>query len=296
MNKFIPALLVGIMLFVGYVGLGFAQEGPERDPLDMKSGKSQYFKIFQENIYQEDQFVEEVKDKAKASSYFRVFFNDRKKPETAGFYTTKVDSDTRQKIVKLTQHVNRDRIPYYLITYKYSEEDADLIKSKVFKNLSGKVLSTYNYLWDIKTKKLLKLERYGLTPYLNQMELKSFYEMKWNGEKLKTISFYGKSKMPVEKYTFSDSVNLKQPLTTDIPEFAIGNNRIYIGNLKRYDRFKVGSDKEKTYYIEYKTEGSGMVEEKYNSDGVLLEEKHHKELPKSEVKEASSEAPTAESN
>ncbi|MDH5680851.1 MAG: hypothetical protein OEZ36_04635, partial [Spirochaetota bacterium] len=88
-------------------------------------------------------------------------------------------------------------------------------------------------------------------------------------------------------------VNMKQPLSTDIPEFAIGNNRIFIGNLKRYDRFKVGSDKEKSYYIEYKAEGSGLVEEKYNSDGVLLEERHHKELPKSETKEASPEEPSA---
>lgn len=288
MKQSYTAIITAILIFSAVVL--FSQNDNEyRDPLEYKSGESKYFKKFEESLYSDDRFLEEIKkeDIKKVRKFYRVFYKSsddpeqESKPETVGFYMKKNDRENNVEITQLSQHVNMDHIPFHIITYKYSEENEDLVQTKIFKNIHGRVVGSYSYYWDEKTKKLIKIERYGITPYLYQMELKNFHEIAWNKEnpdKLSSMTFYGKGKKIIEQYHFQKEAKIEGKLKSPIPEHGVGNKQMFIGYLSRYERFKAENSKEKSYYILYKNVDGGLLEEKYNPDGVLLHEKLYRNL------------------
>lgn len=270
----------------------FSQEEEFTDPLDSYRGESRYFKTFQESFYQEDRFLEELEDQDSERTYYRVFFNDRQQPDTVGYYSTQIDKEDGSKVTRLSQHVNSKREAYYVIKYQYSEIVPDRVRIKYFKDFYGRVISYFLYTWDEKSKRLIRLEHYAKTPFLNQMELQYSHELTWKGEALSTMTFYDKSGKKIERYTLQPSIGttndsndandgIQGNLQSSVPNLFVGNNRIFIGYLQRYERFQRGlaafeNGKEKPLYlILYSPLEGGFLEEKYNADGVLFEEKFH---------------------
>ncbi len=306
MNKVLFFILI-VFLLLAMNLTGLAQEGDEEETDKMKDDlaligfgakkESKYYRNFYESFYKEDLIPEAslIKNEEIRSLniYFRVSYNEKKKPDTIGYYTTKRDKEAGIAVTKLTQYVSMDGQPFYLIKYEYDDRTG-LLRTKTYKGLRGGTVGYYEYTWDEKTKMLTKLERYGLTSFLHKMELKSFFVFKWKEGNLVSLKLFNKRKLPIERYVFVDGLNVKekQSLKPDFKELAIGNLKIDIRYLKMYERFRVGSTQERTYYIKYEFIDNRLIERIFNDDNILLEEKVHSNIPK--VEEDSETLPPTE--
>ena len=250
-SSFFFLLSLFFLVFYSEFQGAYSQREEFVDPLDSYRGESRYFKTFQESLYQEDRFLEELEDSDLPESYYRVFFNSQQQPDTIGYYSTQTDPDDGIKVTRLSQHVNSNREAYYVIKYQYSEVDPEKVRIKYFKDFYGRVISYVLYTWDEQSKKLLRVEHYTKTPFLNQMQLQGSHELTWQGEDPLSMTFYDKVGNRIERYTFqqgttepSDS-NESGSLQGHGSDLSVGNNQIFIRYLRRYERFE-GKGKEKT--------------------------------------------------
>ena len=228
---------------------------------------TEYYKIFKENFYKEDEFLEQISNPRDESYFFIVKKDPNQKILNAAYYVQK-KSNSGQTRFSIAQYVSQDGFPYHYITYQYNDQ-LQLIK-KEFKNKNDKLIHYYQYLWNKNTLKSLK--KYGKTPYLGQMELKSFYTYQWNDpDQLKTFSYYDPSGSLIEKYHFLSNPNSGEDKSS---QFLVGNHQISMLVLDKYERYYLMSNRKKirSYYIQYQINNQKIFQEKYNHDNVLIEE------------------------
>lgn len=256
--------------------------------------KTVYYKRFKEIFYNptNDEFAEDLaKDTLSGEAqFFAVKLNEENKPLSVGYYTKGENTETQT--LKLTQYVNFERLPYYYLTYSYNDK-SQVIK-KEFKDQNDAVIAYYQYTYHKRTGELEKVEKFGKTPYLGKMEMKSYGEFKWEGENLKTFTFYNKQKNPVEKYTFN--TNPEKGENKD-PINLVGNNEISKFVLNKYERYRVGTKNfERSYWVQYSTKDNMLLQEKFNHDDVLIEEAAPIEIPQENNNEAGANTAPAGNN
>ena len=228
---------------------------------------TEYYKIFKENFYKEDEFLEQISNPRDESYFFIVKKDPNQKILNVAYYVQK-KSNSGQTRFSIAQYVSQDGLPYHYITYQYNDQ-LQLTK-KEFKNKNDKLIYYYQYLWNKNTLKSLK--KYGKTPYLGQMELKSSYTYQWNNpDQLKTFSHYNQSGSLVEKYHFLSNPNSGEDKSS---QFLVGNHQISMLVLDKYERYYLMSNRKKirSYYIQYQINNQKIFQEKYNHDNVLIEE------------------------
>ena len=280
-------LIISLMSLTGlfYGQIEPAETGEPTPPTGAEVKKKdnvEYNKQFKEHFHKEDEFLLNA-DPKKDSSFFMI---KKKKGKVirVGYYTKRQREGSESDTLILTQYSNFEGLPFYYLKYSYNADN--LLSKKEFKDEHDNVIAFYKYFW--KKKELVRLEKWGKTKYLRKMELKSYNVYKWNGKQLLTFSFFNKTRRIVEKYHFTKNPGEGENVD---PVFLVGNNRISMFVLKKYERFKEsGKNRERSFYVTYKTEGNKMLQEKYNHDDVLIEEVPPIEIPQQSA-EGDSPAP-----
>ena len=248
--------------------------------IESDTPKTQYYKLFKEHFYKEDEFIEPISNPKDESYFFIVKKNAKNKPLSVGYYTQQ-ESDSGDARFKLSQYVSKEGLAYYYLTYHY-DNNLQLVK-KEFKNKNDKVLYYYQYRWA--NNQLKSLEKHGKTPYLGLMELKGVHSYQWNdSSNLKSFAYYDKSKAIVEKYYFFSNPDSGEDKD---PRFLVGNNKISMIVLDKYERYRFNTDHKKIrdYYIQYQLNENKIFQEKYNHDNVLIEELMPLEIPPQDPQE-----------
>lgn len=259
LDRFKSIVIAGMFFWMALSPLN-AQES-ENSKLEIE-----YYKIFKENFYKEDEFLEQISNPDEEESFFMVQKNQKGKVMNVGYYNR--EGDSLEGNLKLVQYVNFEGLPYYYVNYLY--DNRDFLLRKEFRDQNENLISYYQYEWNDSKGQLRKVEKYRKTQYLGKMELKSYQEYQWEGETIKTFQYYDRFRKPIEKYFFTanpDSGENKDSI------FLVGNNRVSMFVLSRYERFKnVSKTQERDYYILYTIADNKLLQERYNHDDVLVEE------------------------
>ncbi len=269
-----------ILILLLNMGIVYGQLPPSSDGDDSSKIPPKYYKIFKEHFYKEDEPLQEINESEvkEEESFFVARYNEKNKLLSIGYYQKTGESKAEQTL-SLTQYVNIDGIPYYYVTYTYNNKD-QLVK-KEYKDQNDKLIAYHKYSWHDRTNLLVKVEKFGKTSFLGKMELKSYNKYTWESEsKLKTFTFYGKNLLPIEKYYLNVNPDTGENKS---PNYLVGNNKISMFVLSKYERFRVGSKKEKRqYYVTYEQKDNLLFQKKYNHDDVLVEEKPPINIPQRE--------------
>lgn len=244
-----------------------------KEKIDKKE-PPKFFRAWKEHFYKEDSPIGNEIDPKEEKNFYMVKYQDGK-VQSIAYYVRSGGA------LRIIQNVNFDALPYFFSKYQYNKK-AQLI-NKQFNDENDKEIAFYKYIWNDRINVLERVEKWGKTLYLEKKELKSYNEYTWEEDQLKTFTFYNKRRLPVEKYYF-----IKNPDTGEnkAPKYLVGNNKISMFVLEKYERFRVRSGKEtRSFYIIYKQENNLLKQEKYNNDGVLIEEMSSIEIPQKEKKE-----------
>lgn len=256
--------LISLVILISLYSTLFSQNNKNLDPIE----KRDIYKSFNERFHDLDQFIDKI-NSTKERNYYIVNYKkiwDKILPYSIAYYSKTTDELVNNNNSYITQQVNFEDLSYYYINYNYDKHHNLIEKS--YKDINQNILAIYKYFWDNKSKKLIKLEKWAKTTYLDQMEMKSYNELIWKGNQLDQLLHYYPDQTLIEKYHFN-----KTPDNTALKEvqYLIGNNKISIQFLKKYERYRTSKPNFLAYYIEFVPKGKQIIQKIYSNDNLLYE-------------------------